>query len=122
MIPFLVFFFIYCFFVHVCFYIILVLFVCLFFFVSRSRHTRCALLTGFHTCALPIVTLFLSSFLCLICCAKRFVSLDALLSSFAWNSIGDGFPTFILFHAGRERLQAFFQLPLLILAPVICLL
>src|SRR3546814_4706087 len=27
---------------------------CLFFFSSRSRHTRCALLTGFQTCSLPI--------------------------------------------------------------------
>src|SRR3546814_3410333 len=27
---------------------------CLFFFSSRSRHTRCALVTGVQTCALPI--------------------------------------------------------------------
>src|SRR3546814_11976074 len=27
---------------------------CLFFFSSRRRHTRCALLTGVQTCALPI--------------------------------------------------------------------
>src|SRR3546814_1531297 len=26
----------------------------LFFFSSRRRHTRCALVTGVHTCALPI--------------------------------------------------------------------
>src|SRR3546814_5797787 len=26
-----------------------------FFFSSRSRHTRCALWTGVHTCALPIL-------------------------------------------------------------------
>src|SRR3546814_7196353 len=26
----------------------------LFFFASRSRHTRCALVTGVQTCALPI--------------------------------------------------------------------
>src|SRR3546814_2639827 len=26
----------------------------LFFFLSRSRHTRCALVTGVQTCALPI--------------------------------------------------------------------
>src|SRR3546814_1794931 len=29
-------------------------FVCLFFFSSRRRHTRCALVTGVQTCALPI--------------------------------------------------------------------
>src|SRR3546814_7639217 len=27
---------------------------CCFFFSSRRRHTRCALVTGFQTCALPI--------------------------------------------------------------------
>src|SRR3546814_10366388 len=30
------------------------LFVCFFFFSSRRRHTRCALVTGVQTCALPI--------------------------------------------------------------------
>src|SRR3546814_16449448 len=28
--------------------------ICLFFFSSRRRHTRCALVTGVQTCALPI--------------------------------------------------------------------
>src|SRR3546814_1341805 len=30
------------------------LIVCVFFFSSRRRHTRCALVTGVQTCALPI--------------------------------------------------------------------
>src|SRR3546814_1493493 len=30
------------------------IFVCFFFFSSRRRHTRCALVTGVQTCALPI--------------------------------------------------------------------
>src|SRR3546814_3875532 len=30
------------------------LFSCIFFFSSRRRHTRCALVTGVQTCALPI--------------------------------------------------------------------
>src|SRR3546814_4139060 len=30
--------------------------VCFFFFSSRRRHTRCALVTGVQTCALPIWT------------------------------------------------------------------
>src|SRR3546814_10168655 len=30
------------------------LLLCLFFFSSRRRHTRCALVTGVQTCALPI--------------------------------------------------------------------
>src|SRR3546814_7324110 len=29
---------------------------CLFFFSSRRRHTRCALVTGVQTCALPILS------------------------------------------------------------------
>src|SRR3546814_4120934 len=29
-------------------------FLCFFFFSSRRRHTRCALVTGVQTCALPI--------------------------------------------------------------------
>src|SRR3546814_6281678 len=33
----------------------LCLFVCLFFFSSRRRHTRCELVTGVQTCALPIL-------------------------------------------------------------------
>src|SRR3546814_9668284 len=33
---------------------VLLLLVCLFFFSSRRRHTRCALVTGVQTCALPI--------------------------------------------------------------------
>src|SRR3546814_4667186 len=32
----------------------LILFVLCFFFSSRRRHTRCALVTGVQTCALPI--------------------------------------------------------------------
>src|SRR3546814_1737239 len=35
-------------------YSVLVRFVVLFFFSSRRRHTRCALVTGVQTCALPI--------------------------------------------------------------------
>src|SRR3546814_20881151 len=34
--------------------VLIIVFVCLFFFSSRRRHTRCALVTGVQTCALPI--------------------------------------------------------------------
>src|SRR3546814_899790 len=39
-----------------CFIIFFVIYllICLFFFSSRRRHTRCALVTGVQTCALPI--------------------------------------------------------------------
>src|SRR3546814_4282841 len=33
---------------------------CVFFFSSRRRHTRCALVTGVQTCALPICVEYLS--------------------------------------------------------------
>src|SRR3546814_15448366 len=36
-------------------------FVCFFFFSSRRRHTRCALVTGVQTCALPITSSRLSA-------------------------------------------------------------
>src|SRR3546814_1652001 len=35
---------------------------CVFFFSSRRRHTRCALVTGVQTCALPISLLVDTSF------------------------------------------------------------
>src|SRR3546814_10653917 len=34
--------------------VLLFVFCCIFFFSSRRRHTRCALVTGVQTCALPI--------------------------------------------------------------------
>src|SRR3546814_5671030 len=33
---------------------VILLCICIFFFSSRRRHTRCALVTGVQTCALPI--------------------------------------------------------------------
>src|SRR3546814_3816138 len=36
---------------------------CYFFFSSRRRHTRCALVTGVQTCALPILRAEARSFL-----------------------------------------------------------
>src|SRR3546814_9013727 len=37
--------------------VMLVFFFFVFFFSSRRRHTRCALVTGVQTCALPIFTI-----------------------------------------------------------------
>src|SRR3546814_4602628 len=39
------------------FFYLLDVYVVLFFFSSRRRHTRCALVTGVQTCALPILAL-----------------------------------------------------------------
>src|SRR3546814_7608152 len=36
--------------------VMLILLLCICFFSSRRRHTRCALVTGVQTCALPIFT------------------------------------------------------------------
>src|SRR3546814_5352273 len=43
-----------------CFSLVFVLFV---FFSSRRRHTRCALVTGVQTCALPICDAFMERYL-----------------------------------------------------------
>src|SRR3546814_6627108 len=42
--------------------VVIVLFYVVFFFSSRRRHTRCALVTGVQTCALPILLAILSVF------------------------------------------------------------
>src|SRR3546814_8895766 len=42
--------------IYLCLSLILSLYVVFFFFSSRRRHTRCALVTGVQTCALPILT------------------------------------------------------------------
>src|SRR3546814_9265030 len=39
---------------YIVIYVIVVYLLCFFFFSSRRRHTRCALVTGVQTCALPI--------------------------------------------------------------------
>src|SRR3546814_4172504 len=36
------------------FYVVSLFYISVFFFSSRRRHTRCALVTGVQTCALPI--------------------------------------------------------------------
>src|SRR3546814_9500351 len=51
-----------------CYVLCRFIFVCVFFFSSRRRHTRCALVTGVQTCALPIFnrrggTLLIAKFL-----------------------------------------------------------
>src|SRR3546814_3391215 len=45
----------YCVTVFVCMHTVLSFVFMLFFFSSRRRHTRCALVTGVQTCALPIL-------------------------------------------------------------------
>src|SRR3546814_15429569 len=42
---------------------------CIFFFSSRRRHTRCALVTGVQTCALPITLLSIKTGACPEDCA-----------------------------------------------------
>src|SRR3546814_19896050 len=59
----------------ICLYIICI-YLCFFFFSSRRRHTRCALVTGVQTCALPILSLceniFYSYFAPLRLCVRHF--------------------------------------------------
>src|SRR3546814_8301420 len=58
-------------------YIFLV-YLCVFFFSSRRRHTRCPLLTGVQTCALPIYPAHLKTLFELLERAPR--QLDALMT------------------------------------------
>src|SRR3546814_4511283 len=55
-----------------------------FFFSSRRRHTRCALVTGVQTCALPIFTGFWIAGLVLIMLASGLPWAGAWGSAFKW--------------------------------------
>src|SRR3546814_10415879 len=64
-----------------------------FFFSSRRRHTRCALVTGVQTCALPILARLASSALSLapISASSR-IDENVALSPHDWETIsGNGF-------------------------------
>src|SRR3546814_12855466 len=55
-----------------------------FFFSSRRRHTRCALVTGVQTCALPIAGLFICG-----CNAPRSLSQRVVIHGIAISNEGD---------------------------------
>src|SRR3546814_1528739 len=62
---------------------------CFFFFSSRRRHTRCALVTGVQTCALPI-------------CEADHHSMHKCIILFL-NPITAKHEGFLAFRSGRER-------------------
>src|SRR3546814_7113022 len=67
------------------------MYVCFFFFSSRRRHTRCALVTGVQTCALPIsmrLHLQLHSL-----AAEKFVSIQAMGPKVWMEASRDSFHT-----------------------------
>src|SRR3546814_1948243 len=47
----------------ICMLMLYLLWLLIFFFSSRRRHTRCALVTGVQTCALPISSIYLMALL-----------------------------------------------------------
>src|SRR3546814_17912213 len=51
-------------------------FVICFFFSSRRRHTRCALVTGVQTCALPILDLLTSLRAAVLAIGDKFIAAD----------------------------------------------
>src|SRR3546814_10596959 len=59
-----------------CIHVIIVVF--MFFFSSRRRHTRCALVTGVQTCALPICPSASGG------CARAYRSIDRLHRSIGY--------------------------------------
>src|SRR3546814_8229026 len=59
-----------------------------FFFSSRRRHTRCALVTGVQTCALPIwIAARQASTVCLVCGCPEASLLKAAQSLRQWLSL-----------------------------------
>src|SRR3546814_8665698 len=71
-----------------------------FFFSSRRRHTRCALVTGVQTCALPISS----------CCARylsaSFIPMRTESTLLAWSDVSpadDGTTIADLFRVLRRR-------------------
>src|SRR3546814_1997493 len=62
------------------------LFVCFFFFSSRRRHTRCALVTGVQTCALPI-----------------WITRDSIRVDWQWESDGEVHPIQLFDTAGMRK-------------------
>src|SRR3546814_11123575 len=79
------------------------MFVCFFFdfffFSSRRRHTRCALVTGVQTCALPIFTLRLGS-------TDDFVTMLASAKLGELKQLCAGTPAARYFAEGGERMLA----------------
>src|SRR3546814_16588451 len=67
------------------FWIAYVGFLDVFFFSSRRRHTRCALVTGVQTCALPI----LASYLLIGFWFKKPSANAAAIKAFVVNRVGD---------------------------------
>src|SRR3546814_16124341 len=57
--------------------------VCVFFFSSRRRHTRCALVTGVQTCALPIFRISVGV-------QNRLGALGNLIDPFFWRNVLGG--------------------------------
>src|SRR3546814_2839017 len=76
----------------------LFLVVCMFFFSSRRRHTRCALVTGVQTCALPISRLP-GAYLSLTFCRQgRGMTSDAEI----WRTARD-----LIAEQGAKRAEAY---------------
>src|SRR3546814_978748 len=65
-----------------CLYEYSLCFVFLFFFSSRRRHTRCALVTGVQTCALPICWMVLI--------AAEMLAQNPGLGKFVWDEFQNG--------------------------------
>src|SRR3546814_4415529 len=85
-----------------------------FFFSSRRRHTRCALVTGVQTCALPIFTICIGHLLqlCMECPGERLIGDATNLSNpvtFSYHSLfralcmPDWLPTIDIAVSGEPR-------------------
>src|SRR3546814_7735767 len=77
-----------------------VLFLC-FFFSSRRRHTRCALVTGVQTCALPISHLHNFADI-----ARQLRSVDAMCVGEDADAVGDAIEALLADDARRAAMAA----------------
>src|SRR3546814_8838657 len=77
----------------------------LFFFSSRRRHTRCALVTGVQTCALPIWVQSVNDFIVFGAMAIGSFASGGLLTAYGWDVIlwGSYLPLEIGRASCRER-------------------
>src|SRR3546814_8681011 len=82
----------------------MVCWVCGFFFSSRRRHTRCALVTGVQTCALPIF--LLAPLYPQYCAATTATALDAAYAALGKMRAQPAIRTLPPYHADPAYIEA----------------
>src|SRR3546814_3370675 len=95
-----------CRFIVRCVLLVLVFLCNVFFFSSRRRHTRCALVTGVQTCALPISTSWHDLVLYLVARYAGATDAQALARMFALQWHQEGLASYISFEGKTDHHDA----------------